>query len=93
VIVGVTSRQGGPVEGATIELLDERGEDILEAVLFLSLLGGGAPLQTNANGALILEQVPAGTHRIVARKGAARSRQGRVQVRAGEITEVRLTLE
>jgi hypothetical protein len=91
--VTVTTRQGRPVEGAAIELLDEGGENMLEAMLFLSFMSGGAQLQTKADGAFILDQVPTGTHRIAASTEAARSREERIQVKKGETTEVRLTLE
>ncbi len=91
--VAVETRQGVPVEGAAIELLEEGGESILEAALFLSFLSGGGQLRTKADGAFVLEQVPVGMHRIAATTDAGRSREERIQVKAGETTEVRLMLE
>jgi hypothetical protein len=92
--VTVADPKGLPVEGATVEIVDEAGESVLEAMLFLALMnGGGVQPETKADGTLSLERVPAGALHIAASKDGARSREQRILVNAGHTTEVLLTLE
>ncbi|HVR74387.1 MAG TPA: carboxypeptidase-like regulatory domain-containing protein, partial [Planctomycetota bacterium] len=74
--VQVSSRQGRPVEGAMIELLDEDGQNVLED-LQLSFMSRGRQLQTRSgpDGLLVLDLVAPGKYRLVATMNGARSRE------------------
>jgi hypothetical protein len=91
--VQVSTRQGRPVEGAAIELLDENGQNVVED-LQLSFMSRGGQLQTRSgpDGLLVLDQVAAGKYRLTATMDGARSREEKVTLVEGRPTEARLTL-
>jgi len=91
--VTVTTADGQPVPGAAMELIAADGSDVTAALLLQALAGGAARRETGSDGTLLLEQVPAGAYRIAATTEAVRSREGRIQVRPGLTTEVRLVLQ
>ncbi|HVR76283.1 MAG TPA: carboxypeptidase-like regulatory domain-containing protein, partial [Planctomycetota bacterium] len=92
--VQVSSRQGRPVEGAAIELLDEEGQNVLED-LQLSFMTRGAQFQTRSgpDGLLVLDLVAPGKYRLVATMNGARSREEKLTLLEGRPAEARVTLE
>jgi protocatechuate 3,4-dioxygenase beta subunit len=95
VAVRVADRRGRPVPGASVDLLDERGESVLEALLFAAMRDGPRlqGFQTGADGSVTFDHVPAGRLRAVATLGEARSREERVTVEDGGAVEAALRLD
>jgi hypothetical protein len=89
--VQVTSQKSRPVEGAHVEILNERGENVIEETMTFAM-GREQSSLTRTNGSLVLDQVTPGTYRAVARKGNSRSREERLSIAEGEAADVRLTL-
>jgi protocatechuate 3,4-dioxygenase beta subunit len=87
----VVNQKARPVEGAEVEILNERGENVAEEKMGFGLDGMQSSL-TNASGSMTLDQVAPGTYRAVARHGAARSREENLSVTEGQTAEMRLTI-
>ena len=63
----VVDRRGAGVPGATIEIVDDGGQDVLEDAGIFNI-GGPRANVTDAQGFVLVEQVPTGTCRVVAKK-------------------------
>ncbi len=92
VSVQVTDRQHRAVEGASIEILNSQGENVLDDLALAAMMTGRTGLATGADGTLVLEQIAPGKYRIAARLGEARSREEKLTVEEGKTVEARLTL-
>ncbi|MBI4601044.1 MAG: carboxypeptidase regulatory-like domain-containing protein [Planctomycetes bacterium] len=93
IAVEVTDRRGRPVEGAFVELLDEKGENVLDAYSFARIAGGPSPAATAADGKAVVGHAAPGKYRVAAATASARSREERVTVEEGKAVEVRLRVE
>jgi protocatechuate 3,4-dioxygenase beta subunit len=91
----VLNQKGRPVQGAVVDIVNEKNENVADDVLHLAMMtgqGGGPASVTGSSGTLSLGQVTPGTYRAVARLGKARSREEKLSVSEGQVSPVRLTL-
>jgi hypothetical protein len=89
--VEVVNEKSRPIEGAEVEILNERGENIADERMIMGPGAMGSSL-TNASGSLVLDGLAPGTYRAVATHGAARSREENLSVTEGQTAEMRLTI-
>ncbi len=90
--VTVVNRQGKPLQGASIDLLDAAGANVADDLIFASLMSTGSTPTTQADGTLVLEQVTPGKYRVAARTDRGRSREERVTIEDGKTAEARLVV-
>jgi hypothetical protein len=90
VAVGVVSRGGQAVEGASVEILDGKGENVVEDLIAPEIAFG--PMATGADGKLTFGPFAPGVYRVAVRKGVVRSAETRVVVEKSGTAEVVLKL-
>jgi len=79
-----------PVDGATAEVIDDAGEDLMNDAGFFFQ---ETPMATGPDGLLELGPFPAGVYKVSVTKDARRSKSEKVAVREGDTSEERFTLE
>jgi uncharacterized surface anchored protein len=87
----IVDRKGAAVAGASIEILDDGGQDILEDVGFLNFRRGASSV-TNGLGVVEIDRVPEGSYRVRATKDGKRSPPEKIDVKIDGTAELRLTL-
>ncbi len=90
--IEVTGRNGRPVDGAEVKILDAKGENVVEDKLDMRR-GPFQGTQTGKNGVLTIDQLPPGAYRVIATKGKASSKEAPITIIEGQTAEVRLALD
>jgi protocatechuate 3,4-dioxygenase beta subunit len=87
----VVDWKGKRVERAVVEMWNAAGENVIEDLL---LLQGDLrrTFVTQIDGYLVVDHAAPGAYRMAARKGDARSQEGRIAAVAGQTAEIKLTL-
>ena len=86
IAVRAITRGGLLVEGASVEILNAKGEDVLDDFIPPK----DRPTRTLSNGRIAFDQVPPGEYRVAARRGDVRSTEDRATIEANGISEVLL---
>jgi uncharacterized GH25 family protein len=90
--IRVTDRRGRPLEGATVELVDESGLNVMDDIAFVGLRRGQSGVSTRSDGTLTLDHLAPGRYVISARTATAASREERITLQEGKAAEVKLSL-